>query len=74
MKAFVLEEYGAPFREVQMLEPVLGPDEVLVRVAAAGVNHSDERSRAGEFKALFSPTLPAVAGGELAGEDRKSVV
>lgn len=65
MKAFVLEEYGAPFREVQMLEPVLGPNEVLVRVAAAGVNHADERSRAGEFKALFSPTLPAVAGGEL---------
>lgn len=68
MKAFVLEKHGSPFREVQMPEPVPGPGEVLVRVAAAGVNHADERSRAGEFKALFSPTLPAVAGGELAGE------
>ncbi|MFC6360373.1 NADP-dependent oxidoreductase [Luteococcus peritonei] len=41
---------------------------MLVRMTAAGVNHADERSRTGEFKLLFKPSLPAVAGGELSGE------
>ncbi|CAM2954898.1 alpha/beta fold hydrolase [Actinomyces slackii] len=68
MQAFVLEKYGAPFKEVLMPRPKPGPGQVLVRVAAAGVNHADERSRAGEFKALFRPRLPVVAGGELSGE------
>lgn len=68
MRVFVLEKYGSPFREVEIPQPVAGPGQVLVRMVAAGVNHADERSRAGEFKLLFRPTLPAVAGGELSGE------
>lgn len=68
MKAFVLEKYGRPFRQVSVPRPAAGPGQVLVRMVAAGVNHADERSRAGEFKLLFHPTLPAVAGGELSGE------
>ena len=68
MKAFVLEKYGSPFKEADLPDPVPGPDQVLVKLVAAGVNHADERTRAGEFKALFHPALPAVAGGELSGE------
>ena len=68
MKAFVLDEYGAPMREASVPEPVAGPGQVLVRVAAAGVNHADERTRVGEFKAIFPLALPAVMGGELSGE------
>lgn len=34
MKAFVLQEYGSPLRQVDMPEPVLGDGEVLVRVLA----------------------------------------
>jgi NADPH:quinone reductase-like Zn-dependent oxidoreductase len=37
-------------------------------MAAAGINHADERSRVGEFKLLFHPRLPIVGGGELSGE------
>ena len=37
-------------------------------MVTAGINHADERSRAGEFKLLFQPSLPGVAGGELSGE------
>lgn len=37
-------------------------------MVAAGINHADERSRAGEFKLIFHPRLPAVVGGELSGE------
>lgn len=68
MKAFVLEKYGSPLREVDM--PVPSPDrnEVLVRMVAAGVNPADERVRSGEFKAIFPFRLPKVMGGEFAGE------
>lgn len=68
MQAFVLEKYGKPFVEVSMPRPTPGCGQVLVRVAAAGVNHADDRSRAGEFRLLFHPALPSVAGGELSGE------
>ena len=68
MKAFVLEKFGAPFREVAVPVPTPAPGQVLVRMVAAGINHADERSRAGEFKLLFRPELPGVGGGELSGE------
>lgn len=68
MKAFVLEKYGTPMREVSMPEPTAGPRQVLVRMIAAGVNHADERTRAGELKAVFRLDLPQVMGGELSGE------
>lgn len=68
MQAFVLEKYSAPLRKVDMPMPVAGPGEVLVRVAAAGVNHADERLRTGEFRQIFPYELPLVMGSELAGE------
>ncbi|WP_369779980.1 NADP-dependent oxidoreductase [Streptomyces sp. R33] len=68
MKAFVLERYGSPLREVEMPVPVPAPHEVLVRMVASGVNHADERLRSGEFKAIFPFRLPKVMGGELSGE------
>ena len=68
MKAFVLQKYGAPISQVSMPEPVLGDQEVLVRMSAAGVNHGDERVRAGEFKQIFPFKLPMVMGSELSGE------
>lgn len=68
MKAFVLETYRKPLRAVEMPEPTPAPHEVLVRMVAAGVNHADERTRTGEFKAVFHLDLPKVMGGELSGE------
>ena len=68
MKAFVLEKYGQPLRAVNMPIPEPGPRQVLVRMAASGVNHADERTRVGEFKAVFRLDLPKVMGGELSGE------
>ncbi|MEU1953479.1 alpha/beta fold hydrolase [Nocardia rhamnosiphila] len=68
MKAFILRKYGAPFEEVRIPRPAPARGQVLVRVAAAGINPADERSRTGEFKLLFHPRLPNVAGGELSGE------
>ena len=68
MKAFVLERYGQSLRAVDMPVPEPGPRQVLVRMAASGVNHADERTRVGEFKAVFRLDLPKVMGGELSGE------
>lgn len=68
MKAFVLEKYRSPLRQIDMPEPVPRDHEVLVRMAAAGVNHADERVRSGEFAQIFPFTLPMVMGSELAGE------
>jgi NADPH:quinone reductase-like Zn-dependent oxidoreductase len=52
MKAVVVHEYGGP--EVLKFEdypdPVPGPGEVLVRVAAASVNPIDYKRRAGLTK------------------------
>lgn len=71
MRAAVLREQGrpAPYRESRPLEIVVaeldgpGPGEVLVRVAAAGLCHSDLSAIAGQR----ARTLPAVAGHEAAG-------
>lgn len=68
MKAFVLEKYGTPIREVDMPVPAPARNEVLVRMTAAGVNPADERFRTGEFKAIFPLELPKIMGGEFAGE------
>lgn len=68
MKAFVLTRYGQPLRAVDMPIPTPAPGQVLVRMAAAGVNRADERTRTGEFKAVFPLDLPKVMGGELSGE------
>ena len=63
MKAFVLEKYGHPMREVSMPEPTAGPRQVLVRMIAAGVNHADERTLRIPYggAAVGNTILPAVA-------------
>ncbi len=65
MHAVVVEEYGGP--EVLLYddypEPEPGPGEVLVRIAAAGVNFIDVYHRIG----LYPTPLPFVPGSEGAG-------
>ncbi|MEL1250759.1 NADP-dependent oxidoreductase [Aurantiacibacter gilvus] len=69
MKAFVLSGYGgadkAALQDVARPEP--GPGEVLVRVAAAGLNPVDFKTREGMLKVVQRYPLPTVMGNELAG-------
>ena len=66
MKAAVLEAHGAPFRLAAVARPVAGADEVLVRVAASGVNPLDLKIREGAAgHARQKP--PAILGLDLAG-------
>jgi NADPH:quinone reductase-like Zn-dependent oxidoreductase len=66
MKAIVVHQYGGP--DVLKLEdaarPQPGPDEVLIRVMAAGVNPVDAYIRAGRFG---SGKLPYIPGFDVAG-------
>jgi D-arabinose 1-dehydrogenase-like Zn-dependent alcohol dehydrogenase len=64
MKAVRLTEVGKPLKLENLPVPEIGPDEVLVRVQAAGICHSDAHYRAGTSK--VSP-LPMTLGHEIAG-------
>ena len=69
MKAIVVHQYGGP--EVLKFEdypdPVAGPGEVLVRVAAASVNPIDYKRRAGLTKDFYPLQFPGLIGVDIAG-------
>jgi 2-desacetyl-2-hydroxyethyl bacteriochlorophyllide A dehydrogenase len=65
MKALRLVEIGKPLQAKEIPIPAVGEREVLVRIKAAGICHSDVHYRAG-----VSPVkpLPVTLGHEIAGE------
>jgi D-arabinose 1-dehydrogenase-like Zn-dependent alcohol dehydrogenase len=64
MKAVRLVRVGQPLELQEIPIPIPGPQDVLVRVCAAGVCHSDAHYRAG--KSRVDP-LPLTLGHEVAG-------
>ena len=66
MKALRVEVAGGPFRSVELPRPTPQGNEVLVRVAASGVNPLDTKIRAGSAAHARQP-LPAVLGIDMAG-------
>jgi NADPH:quinone reductase-like Zn-dependent oxidoreductase len=68
MKAVVNYEYGGPevLKYTDYPDPVAGPGDVLVRVAAAGVNPVDVIERSGGTKD-WRPELPDILGWDVAG-------
>jgi NADPH2:quinone reductase len=66
MKVAVVETAGGPFRLVERPRPTPGASEVLVRIAASGVNPLDTKIRAGAAAHARHP-LPAILGLDLAG-------
>jgi NADPH:quinone reductase-like Zn-dependent oxidoreductase len=73
MKAAVIHEYGGPevLKYEDYPDPILQPGEVLVRVAAAGVNPIDALERSGETKAWRPVQFPGVLGWDLSGTVEK---
>ncbi len=65
MRAAVLDAIGGPFHHRTVADPKLGPEDVLVRVAACGVCGRDLIDRRGGFPAM---KLPTILGHEFAGE------
>ena len=66
MRAAVLDHAGAAFRVVRVPRPRPGPGQVLVRIAASGVNPLDTKIHAGAAEHARHP-LPAILGIDLAG-------
>lgn len=69
MKAFIVDRYGkdAVLRAGEWPEPEVGARDVLVRVAAAGVNPLDAKIMAGEFTQVLPYRPPFVLGNDVAG-------
>ena len=67
MRAFAFDAYKQPLHETDVPEPVVGSRDVLVTVAAAGVNQLDEKIRLGEFRAILPYKAPLVLGHDVAG-------
>jgi NADPH2:quinone reductase len=65
MRAIVIEEHGGPevLRLAEWPDPQAGPGQVVVQVAAAGVNYIDIYQRTG----VYPVPVPFVPGGEGAG-------
>jgi NADPH:quinone reductase-like Zn-dependent oxidoreductase len=69
MKAVVVHQYGGPeeLRFEEYPDPVAGPGEVLVRVAATSVNPIDYKRRAGLTKDFYPMKFPGLIGVDIAG-------
>src|SRR5579862_1376544 len=69
MRVIRISKFGGP--EVLHLDsipvPTPGEDELLVKVAAAGVNPVDYKIRAGGYPAVRQDQLPFVPGRDVAG-------
>src|SRR2546425_10835577 len=67
MKAIVVREFGGPdvMKLEELPDPSPGPQQVLVRVRAAGVNPVETYIRAGSYARL--PSLPYIPGTDFAG-------
>jgi NADPH:quinone reductase-like Zn-dependent oxidoreductase len=69
MKAVVVHQYGGPdgLKFEEYPDPVPGPGEVLVRVAATSVNPIDYKRRAGFTKDFYPMQFPSLIGVDIAG-------
>ena len=66
MRAAVVTTFGVPLDLRDVPVPTPGPGEVLVRVRACGVCHTDLHAMRGDWPA--KPALPRIPGHEAAGE------
>ncbi len=66
MKAAVCEAFGKPLAVREVPDPVPGPGEIVVRVRACGVCHSDIHLVDGDWASWGTP-LPIVPGHEVTG-------
>lgn len=69
MKAFILDAYRkkSTLRLGEVPEPLVGDNDVLVEIHAAGLNQLDSKTRDGEFKLILPYKPPVVLGHDVAG-------
>jgi NADPH:quinone reductase-like Zn-dependent oxidoreductase len=69
MKAFAIDRYGSNdnVHAVQVPDPQLRNDDVLVQIHAASINPLDAKIRDGKVKTILPYRLPLILGNDLAG-------
>lgn len=69
MKAFQVSKYGKKekLQSMDVANPTLAQDEVLIQVHAAGVNLLDSKIKEGEFKLILPYKTPFTLGHDVAG-------
>jgi len=69
MQALLLKQYGksGQLEFADIPRPTIKPDEILVRIHAAGLNPIDNMIPKGMFKPIIKLRLPATMGSDLAG-------
>jgi NADPH:quinone reductase-like Zn-dependent oxidoreductase len=69
VKAIALNRYGGPevLEQVELPAPKVGPDFLLIRTVAAGVNPVDWKIREGYLDGRFDSHFPLVPGWDVAG-------
>ncbi|TGA98007.1 NADP-dependent oxidoreductase [Sporolactobacillus shoreae] len=69
MKAVVINQYGSKeeLREMNVADPVPGPHQVLVKLAATSINPIDWKLREGYAKQKFDWPFPIILGWDVAG-------
>ena len=69
MKAIVVREFGGPdvLKFEEYPDPIAGPGEVLVKVAAASVNPIDYKRRAGLTQDFYPLQFPGLIGVDMSG-------
>lgn len=69
MKAYSISKYSKTDKMnlVELPEPSIKDDEVLIEIYAAGVNQLDSKIKGGEFKLILPYKLPLVLGHDIAG-------
>jgi len=73
MRAVAIERFGGveELKTMDVDEPLLGPDFVLIRVAAAGVNPVDTKLRIGRSASRWRHIFPVILGWDAAGTVEK---
>src|SRR3954452_16790343 len=67
MRAVAEEEFGGPIALMDLPVPEIGPDEVLIRVRAAGVNPFDWKVADGALEGEREHRFPLILGFDAAG-------
>src|SRR5687767_11012110 len=69
MRAARIHEYGGPdvIRVEDLPQPVPGPGEVLIRVAATSLNPTETALRSGVLATMLPIELPVTLGWDVAG-------
>jgi propanol-preferring alcohol dehydrogenase len=65
MKAAVVHSFTSPFNLEDIPKPVAGPGQVVVKIEASGLCHTDIHAAHGDWP--FKPTLPLIPGHEGVG-------